>query len=60
MNKVHSFLISLGHCTSLQYHGRLKLTHYAFQSETHFEHLVSNQVGKPAELKHINKRRKRN
>ena len=27
---------------------------------TAFERLISNQVGLPAELKHINKRRKRN
>ena len=33
---------------------------FRFQSRVPFERLTSNQVGLPAELKHINKRRKRN
>ncbi len=43
------------------YDGHLTtLFHIVDQFDSRFEHLVSNQVGKPAELKHINKRRKRN
>ena len=34
--------------------------HASNRRKTTFDNLTSNQVGLPAELKHINKRRKRN
>ena len=40
--------------------GSLELTNVPPQRGQLFERLISNQVGLPAELKHINKRRKRN